>query len=133
MMHSTLWADHCIQGSFGGAIIPEIDQSKLSKTVQKGWDSRLESLSGFGPPFRNPAVSMTELRSTLEEMQITDVFVVGVAFDGCVKSTATDAAELGYKTYIVKEGTNASARSEGRRAQTMHELKEAGVSLVDWC
>ena len=69
----------------------------------------------------------------LEEMQIADVFVVGVAFDGCVKSTAIDAAELGYKTYVVREGTNVSARSKTRRAQTLRELDQAGVSLIDRC
>lgn len=74
---------------------------------------------------------MTDLSVTLANAGITDVFVVGVAFDGCVKATAIDAARLGYKTYIVREGTNASMRSIDKRATTLKELEEAGVSIVD--
>ncbi len=75
---------------------------------------------------------MTDLHAALVSADINTVIVVGVGFDGCVKSTAVDAAELGYKTYVVKEGTNASARSEEGRAKTLRELKSAGVSIVDF-
>ena len=73
---------------------------------------------------------MTDLRATLEQHSITHVFVVGVAFDGCVKSTAVDAAEFGYKTYIINEAANATARSKERRAQTLKELEDAGVYRI---
>lgn len=129
-MSSTLWPDHCIQNTFGSNIIREIDQSQLSKIVQKGRGSQLESMSGFGPPFRNPSVSMTEMNSILKEARITHVFVVGVAFDGCVKATAIDAAEFGYETSIIEEAVNASHRSPVAREKTLRELAAAGVSIV---
>jgi nicotinamidase-related amidase len=61
---------------------------------------------------------------------ITHIFVVGIGFDGGVKATAVDAAELGYRTCIVEEGTNASARSKQGRAKTLMELERAGVCIV---
>ena len=73
---------------------------------------------------------MTELWATLICSSITHIFVVGVGFDGCVKSTAVNAVELGYKTFIVKEGTNASARIKEARTKTLRELDKAGVSIV---
>ena len=127
---STLWSDHCIQDTKGSNIIEEIDQSKLDCVIRKGWDSRLESLSGFGPPLKHPAVSMTELNDLLQERGITHLFVVGVAFDGWVLSTAIDAAQLGYQTFIISDGVNATARSEEVRFKTLIRLKEIGVELI---
>ena len=119
-----------MQGTRGTNLIPEIDKSRLSRVVQKGWDRRLESFSGFGPAFRNPAVSMTQLNDILQSEGITHLFVVGVAFDGCVKCTALDAAQLGYKTFIIEDGVNAAARSEQIRSDTRNELQEKGVNMI---
>lgn len=73
---------------------------------------------------------MTELNDLLWERGTTHLFVVGVAFDGCVLSTAIDAARLGYKTFIISDGVNATARSEEVRSKTLIRLKEAGVQLI---
>ena len=127
---SMLWPDHCIQGTRGAELIPEIDHSKLAHVVQKGWDARLESLSGFGPVFRNPLVSMTGLDDMLKSKGITHLFVVGVSFDGCVKHTALDAAHLGYKTFVIEDGVNSAARSEAVRTGTLGELQERGVRMI---
>lgn len=127
---STLWPDHCVKGTRGADLIPEINKSKLSHIVQKGWHKRLESYSGFGPPFRKPAVAMTEMLGILNDEDITHLYVVGVGFDGCVKCTALDAAASGIKTYIIESGVNAAARSEEIRAGTLSELREGGVSLI---
>lgn len=125
-----LWPDHCIQDTPGATLIPSLHQDKITHIVQKGSDARFESLSAFGPPFRKPRIGMTPLDEILQENGIRKVFVVGVAFDGCVKSTALDAAELGYETFIVREGVNRSARNEGVRERTLRELEEGGVGIV---
>ena len=39
----------------------------------------------------------------LRKRGITDVFVVGLAFDYCVGLTACDAAALGFNTYVVED------------------------------
>ena len=49
--------------------------------IYKGQDSFLESYSTF---FDNRMQNETKLRRDLEEHQVTDVFVCGLAFDYCV-------------------------------------------------
>lgn len=125
-----LWPDHCVQGTTGADLIPEINRSKYAQIIQKGWDSRMESFSGFGPPFRNPAVSMTPLGDLLRSERITHLFVVGVGYDGCVKQTALDGVEFGYTTFVIEEGVNAAARSTQGRAATLLALQNSGVHTV---
>src|ERR1700760_318339 len=81
---SVMWPDHCIQGTPGCEFIPELDTSKLNYIVEKGKDKRVESYSGFGPPYRNPKFGMTDLDAILKKEGVSDIFIVGVAYECCV-------------------------------------------------
>ena len=88
----------------------------------------VEMYSAFYDPLEKPRVSDSGLTGMLKEKGVTDVYVVGLAFDYCVKCTAVDAAKEGFKTYIVDEGTRAVDR--GNRDETMRELKSNRVEVV---
>lgn len=73
---------------------------------------------------------MSSLDGILKDAGISDVFVVGLAYDFCVKDTAKDAAELGYKTFVIEEGTKAVFHSEEALSATRKDLEQAGVAVV---
>lgn len=123
-----LWPDHCIQNTKGAELIPELDVKKIDKIVEKGQVKEVEMYSAFYDPLEKPRVSDSGLAAVLKEKGVTDVYVVGLAFDYCVKCTAVDAAKEGFKTVIVEEGTRAVDR--GNRDETMKELKNKGVKIV---
>ncbi|KJX96531.1 isochorismatase family hydrolase like protein [Zymoseptoria brevis] len=125
-----LWPDHCVQGTPGVLILPELQREKLTHIVNKGMDPLLESYSAFGPPFRHPEVSMSGLTAILKENGITDIFVVGLAFDFCVKHTALDAVEQGFKAYVIEDATRAVDQSEEGLKAVKEELVAAGVNIV---
>lgn len=127
---SVLWPDHCIQGTPGCEFIPELDTSKLNYIIEKGQDKRVESYSGFGPPYRNPRISMTNMDDILKKEGVTDVFVVGVAYECCVKFTAIDAAEHGYRTYVIEDGTKAADKTPENLEATRKELEQKGVKII---
>ena len=127
---TSLWPDHCIQGTRGCEFIPELDHSKLTEQIDKGQDKRVESYSAFGPVYRNPPVAMSGLGDTLKQKGIVDLFVVGLAYDYCVKHTAIDAVEHGFKTYVIEDGTKAVDQSEDGIAATRKELQDAGVVII---
>lgn len=127
---STLWPDHCVQGSAGAELVPELSKHKLSYIIEKGDDKRLESYSAFGPPFRDPPVATTDLDRILKSAGVTHVFVVGLSFDVCVRYTALDAVEHGYRTFIVEDGVNASARNWDARVANRKELQSKGVAII---
>lgn len=123
-----LWPVHCVQGTTGSNLVPELDIKKVDKIIQKGQDARFETYSAFYAPFKNPRIGDSGLADLLKRAEITHVYVVGLAMDFCVKFTAIDATKEGFHTYIVLEGTRAVEPSS--LEQIKAELTEAGVDIV---
>ncbi|KAK3309885.1 Isochorismatase-like protein [Chaetomium strumarium] len=100
-----LWPTHCVQSTPGAALIPELDTARLSHVIEKGTDPRVEMYSAFYAPLSLPRVSDSGLAGLLREQGITRVYVVGLAGDYCVRSTAEDAVREGFEAYVIEEGT----------------------------
>ncbi|KAK0123204.1 NAD(+) salvage pathway protein [Cadophora gregata f. sp. sojae] len=125
---SRLWPDHCIQDTPGAELVPELDVSKIDKVVEKGMRKEVEMYSAFYDPFTRPRVSDSGLADMLRNAGITHVYVVGLAFDYCVRATAEDAHREGFKTVIVREGTAAVDRDNW--AHVDRELGSMNVNVV---
>lgn len=121
-----LWPPHCIASSHGAKLIGEFRHEKTDLIVKKGQDKRVETFSAFRNNYKT-RVSESELASALKEAGTTDVYVVGLATDYCVKHTALHAAEEGYNTFIVREATKAVDQSEKAKETTEQELASGGV------
>lgn len=102
-----LWPVHCVQGTKGAELVPELAAGRVDVVVKKGTDARVEMYSAFYDPFEDPRVCDSGLAQALKDKGVTHVYVVGLAFDYCVSATATDAAKEGFVTYVVEEGTRA--------------------------
>lgn len=127
-----LWPIHCVQGTKGAEIIPEIDVSKFDDVMEKGRDSRVEMFSGFADIFgsySSIAASMN-LADRLHNASITHVFTVGIAGDYCVKYTALDAKKSGFEVCVVEEATRCVDGSEKGWASAKRELDKAGIQIV---
>jgi len=123
-----LWPDHCIQKTAGAALVPELDVGKVDKIVEKGMRREVEMYSAFYDPLEKPRVSDSGLADVLREGGITHVYVVGLAFDYCVRATAVDAQREGFKTVVVREGTRAVEKDGWARVE--RELESMGVGVV---
>jgi nicotinamidase-related amidase len=126
----TLWPDHCVEGTPGCEFLEDMNMDNIHHVISKGSDRRVEAYSGFGPPFRNPEVAMSDLSSLLINEGIKRVFVCGLALDYCVKCTAIDAAKADYETFVVEEATKAVDQSEEGLKETKREMEEYGVTFV---
>lgn len=130
-----LWPVHCVAETQGASIIPEIDTSKIDVYVKKGMDPRVEMYSAFADAFGNLDSSVrassvdVDITSCLNGKGVTDVFVVGIAGDYCVKHTAIDAVKAGFKSWVIEEGTKCVVPGPGWE-KAKEELKAAGVSVV---
>jgi nicotinamidase-related amidase len=123
-----LWPDHCVQGTKGAELLPELDVSKVDYIVEKGQDKRVEMYSAFADPFTNPCVARSNLAEKLRGAGVTDVFVVGLAADYCVKCTALDSAKEGFKTWVIGEATKAVDPSS--LESVYREYGESDVSVI---
>jgi len=99
-----LWPDHCVQNTKGSDFVSGLNTKNISKVIYKGQDTHVDSYSGFMDNNKN---DMTQMHKYLKKQNITELYVVGLAADYCVKFTAIDGAQLGYKTYFVRDLTKA--------------------------
>ena len=132
---SLLWPDHCVIGTPGNELIPDLDLDRVDKVILKGTDPRVEMYSAFQSPLKNPPLpsAVSELADDLNGAGITDVVVVGLAGDVCVKCTAIDSCDLGWPTFVVEEGVRSVGGDVGW-GETRVELEKNGVRIVslDW-
>jgi len=123
-----LWPDHCVQGSKGAKLLAELDISKVDRIVEKGQDKRVEMYSAFADPFTKPCVTQSGLAQTLRDASITDVFVVGLAADYCVRYTALGSQKEGFKTWVIGDATKAVDPSS---LEDVHKgYNTAGVEVI---
>jgi len=123
-----MWPRHCVQGGSGAAFCKGLHRSSDDKVILKGTNKNVDSYSGFGDQFQGK-IEDTGLHKHLSDFGVTDVVVVGLAFDFCVAFTALDAARLGYRTHVVKSGcrgiTDAGIKSQ------VNAMEAAKIKVVE--
>lgn len=126
----TLWPDHCVQGTEGAELHPDLDWRRAAAIIRKGSDPESDSYSGFrnnwNPEGERPS---TGLAGYLRERGVTDVYLCGLARDVCVKWTAEDAAEEGFDTVFLWDLTRSVEPEEDDAVRA--DLLDAGVRIAD--
>jgi nicotinamidase/pyrazinamidase len=125
---ASLWPPHCVQETAGAEFVAGLDTSRVARVFLKGTDTEIDSYSGF---FDNEHRRATGLGDYLKERGVTDVVIVGLATDYCVKYTALDAVMLGFKTTVVVDACRGVEVQEGDSARALEEMAAAGVRLME--
>jgi len=116
-----LWPPHCVQGTKNAELI--LDDTLFDAVVRKGQDRRYDSYSGFQDDGR----VRTEMDGLLKKRGIQELIVYGIATDYCVKATALDAANAGYKVAVVAELSRGVSPDTVARA--LEEMKANGITI----
>ncbi|KAJ7258103.1 Isochorismatase-like protein [Mycena haematopus] len=124
-----LWPVHCVQGTLGAELVPELDIHKVHKIVEKGQDKRVEMYSAFTDPFENPCVAQSELRGYLRDNGVGKVYVVGLAMDYCVAATAKHAVREGFDAYLIEDATKAVDPGDGWN-KAKADMESIGIRIV---
>jgi nicotinamidase/pyrazinamidase len=122
-----MWPVHCAQGTSGAEFHPTLDTRRVEAVFRKGTDKTVDSYSGF---YDNAQRRNTGLAGYLKEKGVTEVYVVGLATDYCVKFTALDAAKLGFKTTVIEDACRGVELAPGDVAKALDELRAAGVRVA---
>jgi len=123
-----LWPVHCVSGSTGAELLPGLDKKRIRKTIQKGTDPEIDSYSAF---FDNGHRKSTELKLFLNQREIWDVFIMGLATDYCVKFSVLDSIRLGFKTHLILDGCRGVELAFGDVERAVEEMRAAGVEILD--
>jgi nicotinamidase/pyrazinamidase len=122
-----LWPDHCVMNTRGAEFAPGLDTGSFIKVIRKGMNREVDSYSGF---FDNAQNHSTGLMDYLRSQEITDLYIMGLATDYCVKYTALDARRLGFDTSLIIEGVKGVEANHGDCDKAIEEMKKAGVKAV---
>ncbi len=125
-LNQVLWPAHCVIGTLGADFHPALAHQR--NVFSKGGDIEVDSYSGF---FDNGKRNKTALDQFLKISEVKELFVMGLATDYCVKFTALDAVELGYKVYLVLDGCRGVNLTAGDVDKAIEDMKKKGITVVD--
>ncbi|MHA4814504.1 isochorismatase family protein [Streptomyces aculeolatus] len=120
------WPRHCVAGTEGVGFHPNFAPTVASGAISAVFDKGAYAAAYSG--FQGADENGVPLADWLRAREVTDVDVVGIATDHCVKATALDAAAEGFRTQVLLDLTAAVAEDTTQRA--LGELAEAGVELT---
>jgi nicotinamidase-related amidase/8-oxo-dGTP pyrophosphatase MutT (NUDIX family) len=126
-LRQILWPVHCVQGTQGADFHAGLDQSRIARIFRKGDDPILDSYSGF---FDNGHHKSTGMDEYLRERGVTGVYVCGLATDYCVKWTALDAVDLGFKTYLIEDACRGVNANAGDVQRAIQQMQAKGVIVI---
>ena len=122
-----LWPSHCVIGSDGAAFHRALATDSSDLIIRKGFRSAIDSYSAF---FENDHATVTGLDGYLRERGVTDLVMVGLATDFCVRFSAVDAAKLGYKVTVVQSACRA-IDLDGSLDAALADMRDHGVTLAE--
>ena len=124
-----IWPVHCVGGTWGAQLHPDLDIPDDAPRVHKGTSGE-DGYSAFS--MRDPvdgSIRPTALDGLLRSANVRSVVIAGLATDYCVKTSALDAVRLGYATTVLTDGIAAVELEPGDGERALEEIAAAGVEL----
>lgn len=112
------WPRHCVADTPGAAYHPALDTSLVDVHVRKGQGVPAYSI------FEGTTDDGTSLPELLDRLEVTDVDVVGIATDYCVRASALDALAAGRRVTVLDDLVAAVNPVTG--AESLVEIQDAG-------
>ncbi len=115
-----IWPKHCVKGTEGSDFHPLLKIPSDSRIVNKATEKDREAYSAFDG---------TELLQILRNQKVTCIIICGLATDYCVKSTALDGVEEGFRVIVVKDAVRGVEVTEGDIYMAFEKMMNAGVTV----
>ena len=123
-----LWPVHCVQTTPGAAFAPGLRTDRIAEVFRKGMDPAIDSYSGF---FDNGHRRSTGLDEYLKSRGVSDVYIMGLATDYCVKFSVLDARQLGFNVHLIEDACRGVNLKPTDSADAIAEMRRAGAAIID--
>ncbi|MDR5700273.1 isochorismatase family protein [Agromyces aerolatus] len=117
------WPDHCVAGTRGAEYHPDFDHSGVDVHIRKGQGEAAYSA------FEGVADDGRTVAQILDDHGVTEVDLVGIATDYCVRASGLDAVEHGRHVRIFTDLIAGVAPESSEAA--LAELAHAGAVLAE--
>ncbi len=121
-----LWPDHCVQGTPGAELSPNLRLPHAALVIRKGHHHAVDSYSAF---MEADGRTPTGLSGYLKERRIERLFLTGLATDFCVGWTALDGRKAGFEVAVVEDACRA-IDLQGSLAKAWADMEGAGVRRI---
>jgi nicotinamidase/pyrazinamidase len=118
----TTWPPHCVAGTPGADYHPDLDIEHVDVHVRKGQGVPAYSV------YEGTTDDGESVHALLERQAITDLDIVGLATDHCVRASAIDAVEHGRRVRVLTDLVAGVAAETSEAA--LAELAHLGVVLT---
>jgi nicotinamidase/pyrazinamidase len=119
--YAATWPPHCVQGTAGAELHPDLTLPENVVVVRKGQAGA--AYSGF----EGHDATGSPLAEVLRRAPVDAVDVVGLATDYCVKATALDAKSHGHDVRVLSEMVAGVAPES--TAKALDDMRAAGVRI----
>ena len=116
------WPSHCVAGTDGAEYHPAIDTGLIDIHVRKGQGVPAYSI------FEGVTDDGHDIVTALDQLEVTDIDVVGIATDYCVRASALDALATGRRVRVLTDLIAGVAASSS--AGALVELAAAGADVT---
>lgn len=116
------WPLHCIAGTEGAEYHPNLDSSLIDIHIKKGQGAHGYSI------FEGTTEDGETFAELISRLCITEVDVVGIATDYCVRASSLDAISSGLSVRVITSLTAGVSPDSTERA--IDELVDAGAQVV---
>ena len=135
------WPVHCVANTEGAEIHPNLDTDYIEAYFRKGrYEAAYSGFEGLQAPEESvmtgehePGATLddegpkTPLADWLDEHEIQDVDIVGIATDYCVLATAKDAVDAGYETRVLIDLT--APVHEDKLDEVITKMEDEGITV----
>jgi nicotinamidase/pyrazinamidase len=115
------WPVHCVAGTEGAEYHHALDTSVVDVHIQKGQGKPAYTI------FEGTADNGHTLPQILDELDVTDIDVAGIATDYCVRASALDAIHSGRRVRVLTDLVAGVTKASSEAA--LAELHSAGAEL----
>ena len=122
-VHFDTWPRHCIQGTWGAELHPDLRQDRIGLFALKGTRDSDEGYSAF-------EATNIDLEGYLKDRGVDSLYLTGIAAEYCVKASALDAVRRGFAAYVIKDAVAAVELKQGDADRAFQEMQQAGVKVV---
>lgn len=120
------WPVHCVAGTEGTGFHPNFAPAVASGAVDAVFDKGAYAAAYSG--FEGADENGVSLSVWLRARGITEVDVVGIATDHCVRATALDAVGAGFRTQVLLDLTAGVAADSTKAA--IEEMRLNGIEMT---
>ncbi len=120
-VHFDDWPPHCVKNTKGAELHSDLRVDRIDHFFRKGISRDTHGYSVFDAENR-------DFNQFLQENNISDIYITGLAAEYCVLQTSLAAVDYGYNVYLIEEAVSGIDPEDVKQAK--EKMRDKGVEII---